>query len=916
MSSSSERDVASSALLAVKTAFGGSYDKEIREAVEASASLVQLISKLKSIRNNKLRAQAQTRLLEVAEIATSVLNDQLVDLMEWVKEDPLLAQTGDAAVATATESYPNVQAAAQRGKATRNNKRGYMNRIKANWGAEVAESAFVQGIYQLPENRLRALGEASVKEVSFKVARERICAAYIDRLSTTKQGIRSNPDYMNADFAHADDQTLSMTSDHEKKRRALNLTITSDGWVVPRTGNRDRVDAVASSSAHPPTAGSGASSSRSPYQLRSSDQAMSRSTSPSARQLGSSGSALSLPRASPRSAPTPLRSSEQATSPTTSPQARQLRSGSNMLGLPSRPRQESITTSVASTPSRYAPSTASPFSDVRSSVMQSPPVLVAKNIYASKQCKCRTNHVSDTFTVILMDPQERPSAQRIQSALGEVERAGVKDNNGPFYCYSHTQDFCRIVGLRNHKGGHAELLNRLLTTAQNRRSLDAFKTSLEHHYWFVKASRGPVPADELGPYRFFPRGDMLGRNCIRTLSSTTACKEVAEALGISNLYKDWVKRGTINTTKIFGWWKDKAIAGAVSEEFDMYLWHLREINGRSNLGWQREQLFSVTQQLMRQDVGYWLAYALLREDRLLWLISYPYYCKNTKAGDNTAFRHIDLNINNMADGKGISQIQGSLSLTDEDESNCTIVVPGMHNHIKAWRNRLKYRGGLGEGFIQKITDHTLTSKDLEDFGTAWEKVPCEKFGVRITRPEIPHGSTGPSKSVRQTMLPWYVGILQDHQSLEVEASGTHEQLSESHRHQTAPPRSPSGYANMYGAIPYKFPAGVQLDGLGPISDALVGRMRWNDPEVQYEVRQLLKMDAGHIQEYLEAWRKNATQRFVAAWKKEQELEKFYFSDRAWGRRDKLKPAVPPPADFTREDTEMEEDEEGAELEAP
>lgn len=51
----------------------------------------------------------------------------------------------------------------------------------------------------------------------------------------------------------------------------------------------------------------------------------------------------------------------------------------------------------------------------------------------------------------------------------------------------------------------------------------------------------------------------------------------------------------------------------------MYHWHLREINGRSNLGWHREQLFSVVQQVMRQDIGY-----------------YPYYTKNPKAGDRTS----------------------------------------------------------------------------------------------------------------------------------------------------------------------------------------------------------------------------------------------------------------------------------------
>jgi hypothetical protein len=39
----------------------------------------------------------------------------------------------------------------------------------------------------------------------------------------------------------------------------------------------------------------------------------------------------------------------------------------------------------------------------------------------------------------------------------------------------------------------------------------------------------------------------------------------------------------------------------------------------------------------------------------------------------------------------------------------------------------------------------------------------------------------------------------------------------------AAPSSPSGLANRYGAIPFAFPAAIELDGLGVLSDAVVCR---------------------------------------------------------------------------------------------
>jgi hypothetical protein len=54
--------------------------------------------------------------------------------------------------------------------------------------------------------------------------------------------------------------------------------------------------------------------------------------------------------------------------------------------------------------------------------------------------------------------------------------------------------------------------------------------------------------------------------------------------------------------------------------------------------------YSIGQQLMRQNPVYYTHYTTLRQDRAWRLISYSYYAKYALLGNNTFFRHIDINI--------------------------------------------------------------------------------------------------------------------------------------------------------------------------------------------------------------------------------------------------------------------------------
>ena len=158
----------------------------------------------------------------------------------------------------------------------------------------------------------------------------------------------------------------------------------------------------------------------------------------------------------------------------------------------------------------------------------------------------------------------------------------------------------------------------------------------------------------------------------------------------------WDKEGTLTIPGMFSWLEtgvtvdghyERGVKHLIDHEWSMYLHHQRLINNESNLGWLRNMLYGVTQQVMHQDLGHWLAYVAEHPDHNPTLVSSPYYAKYVFEKDaGSAFRHIDLNIDQfLATGRGANAIQGSVSLDNESaEAGCTELVKGFHRHIETW----------------------------------------------------------------------------------------------------------------------------------------------------------------------------------------------------------------------------------------
>ncbi|KZF18793.1 hypothetical protein L228DRAFT_215835 [Xylona heveae TC161] len=489
------------------------------------------------------------------------------------------------------------------------------------------------------------------------------------------------------------------------------------------------------------------------------------------------------------------------------------------------------------------------------------------------QCSCRQNVPIDVRCRIhAVKLRGQSSALKL---LAHVFGRGLKIED---ICHIHLRRLAGGLGLKTNFSGSL-LRDRLARVYENRKDIRVLTTGNNTFSWFRRDSRPVREEDLLSAYRF-------SSIPVKTFSFD-ARAVFGRFLGrdADGIQEAWHSNGSITVPGIFRWWWESQsglIAKIVQDEFDMYDHHLQASNGKPNYGWLRNMFHSLAQQLMRQDPVYYALYCALRPDQAWRLISYPYYTKYARQNDSTYFRHIDINIPRWIEtGVGGNLIQGSMSLDDEDELNTTELLMGMHHHLHTWWALVEERGLSVRAPVIRITDAMYTAEDQDRFGCRWTAQPCKAGDVRITSPLLPHGSTGPATRRRRTMLPWFVAIGDDHLTLDVQESGTWEDLAAAHRNLECAPRTPSGKPVLYAKAPYRFPAATELMNLGALSDALVGRRQWTSPAVMAERDLVLGRDDKAALAYVENWRKNALLSFSQAWSLVVAAEKARFGTQSY-----------------------------------
>lgn len=429
-----------------------------------------------------------------------------------------------------------------------------------------------------------------------------------------------------------------------------------------------------------------------------------------------------------------------------------------------------------------------------------------------------------------------PRDGRLQDVLDLV--GSIKDLKA--VCHRHARNIVKPFGFRTSE--RQDVLLACIKAVQEHGTTEQFNQyrATENEKFTELGSSGDVPKliGNKALLKFVPR--MVEMPTFEPADIFTRYSRSDTA------WAEFLERGTINIPSLFDYlFKDPTVKNLMDVECDLYLYHARDRKKEDHgtKGWIRHQVFSLFQQLVRQDLSWYVLTVAARDDRNHRLISYPYYIKNTAGVQKgTGFLHMDISAKQVLAGEErlLSLVQGSLSLDDEDDQGCTIVVPGFHRHFREWAQRLEDRGMLSSDNTTGC-DKLYTTDDKREFGFP-VPVPCKAGELRITRPDIVHGSTKETVNPRRALYTWFTGIREDHVKLDSERSETWLEVAGSHASLIPPLKSPSGASWSYGRCDEALQFEVALDHTSHIGDALLGRKRWDNHQVMSQVSVLFGAD--------------------------------------------------------------------------
>ena len=294
--------------------------------------------------------------------------------------------------------------------------------------------------------------------------------------------------------------------------------------------------------------------------------------------------------------------------------------------------------------------------------------------------------------------------------------------------------------------------------------------------------------------------------------------------------------------------------------------------------------YSGIQQLARQDPGWYAMQVAARPDNQWNLVTYPYVIKKTPRkgiiDENTGFEHMDINIDKfISDGIGVSQLTSSLSLDDETDDGCTVVVLGFFRHFLEWNQRRIERNAHPAGTTTDA-NKAYTKEDRNEFGRPVPQ-PCPAGGIRLTLPNMIHGSTKKTPKQRRVIYSWHTSIADDHQTLEIPGQHTWDEISRCHQDLIAPLRGVGGDLVTHDRPPFRFPAAISMESTSALCDALIGRRKWIDPMVIMEANIVLGKDDIAAMNYINQTRQKLVENYLRSVANMRTIEPLVFPDNSY-----------------------------------
>ena len=126
----------------------------------------------------------------------------------------------------------------------------------------------------------------------------------------------------------------------------------------------------------------------------------------------------------------------------------------------------------------------------------------------------------------------------------------------------------------------------------------------------------------------------------------------------------------------------------------------------------------------------------------------------------------------------------------------------------------------------------MTKAGIEELELSWQSQPSKSGEASFSMPHLVHGAQGPTTIDHIAAPLWFYALQDEGENMEILESGNRDGIARAHRDLILTKNTPGGPPWLFGAIPFRFPAAVELRGCTAIGDAVVEAREYKSPAVQ------------------------------------------------------------------------------------
>lgn len=340
----------------------------------------------------------------------------------------------------------------------------------------------------------------------------------------------------------------------------------------------------------------------------------------------------------------------------------------------------------------------------------------------------------------------------------------------------------------------------------------------------------------------------------------------------------WARDGNLTIKMLLPHLEEAYRQGLIHYELRMHEHHYNPPPGKPKKGWNRIMVHSAIQQVMRMDPVLYALTVAMRPDHCHRLMPCAYLAKfATNLGEDNSFLHLDLDLKgHVEEGKPANLLTCGVSLTNEDDQNCTVVIPGIHRRLPELVAYMREKGHINTASTM-TTDFKWWNKEAsEKFGYKTPS-PVPVLGARFSRLTTVHGSSGTATKVRATLLPWFVAYGEDYDKcLDAPTGLTWAEQHACHRDCLPATIEPTGKRPIVTIPQERFPAWITFIPPYPLGQAIMGYRKYEDPEVQKDLKRLFHEDRKVAQGFVRHTRRLILRQYHCLIAKVKEAEAQYF----------------------------------------